>query len=85
MTDKPYVLSPVLQMDLSACARAADALCRTVLCQYAGCVCAARVRSADPGRHCGGADVGKKAPVALLGTVHEARRRFSLHLCLQDV
>lgn len=41
-------------------ARAADALCRTVLCQYACCVCAARVRSADPGRHCGGADVGKK-------------------------
>ena len=58
-------------------ARTADALCRTVFCQYAGCVCAARVRSADPGRHCGGADVGKKAPVALLGAVYKARRYLS--------
>ena len=50
-------------------ARAADAVCRAVLCERAGGGRVARLRAADPCGHRGGADVGKEAALQILGCI----------------
>ena len=65
-----YVYAAVFLCD----ARAADAVCVFELYKPAVRFCAACMCAAHPGRHCGGADMGEKAALQILGTIHTAWR-----------